>query len=573
MWLLAAAAVIVAAYLAVIFVAPVALAVGGVLAGGMAFIEYTTATAFVFRGSAAPIGHLHIEPQTTPGRRGRTPEPAYRSYYLGPVFRDYYLALRTASERGWASCFGGRPADPAAGRPERQSALTQRLVDGWAHIDAYAPVNPTAAKVITFAPMVAAMLGLVGGAIVAALVLAAVSAVFGVLLALVAVLALVTAVALRLFEVSALRIRSITLECGHCRRRATSPVYQCSHCVAVPSRPAALHRRLVPGSLGVFTRTCRCGNTLPTLLARGKWKLQGFCQYCDKPFPMRGLTTPTFHVPVVAGRQAGKTVFMMAALAGLTKQVKDNVTDDFEFADRAVLEPFNRAVAALETRSLEAIRATAPVLAMPAFNVYLGTGRRRRLMYLYDEAGERFQSETGTATLTYLEHSGGAVVIVDPFSFDAVRRHTERVVLDAVRHSPADIEDVVGRFAEGLRQSVGGSTNRKLGVRVAVVLSKCDALLESAAVPHPYEELGPAAGDSTRRAERSAAIRTWIADVAGRSGLLTKLENTFTTCEFFAVSAQDAFGARTRTGGRSSTPVRNDEPWAALRWLLEKDRS
>jgi hypothetical protein len=335
-----------------------------------------------------------------------------------------------------------------------------------------------------------------------------------------------------------------------------------------------LHRRLVPGSLGVFNRTCRCGNTLPTLLARGKWKLQGLCQYCDKPFPLKGLTAPTFHVPIVAGRQAGKTVFLMAALGGLRNQVKDRVADDFEFADRSVLPDFNGAVAALETGSLEAIQATVPVLAMPAFNVYLGAGRRRRLMYFYDEAGERFQSEAGTATLTYLEHSGGAVVVVDPFSFDAVRRHTEGAVLDAVRHSPTDIEDVVGRFAEGLRQSVGGSTERALGVRVAVVLTKCDALLDSAAVPHPYEELGRAAGDPTQRAERSAAVRTWISDVAGRRGLVTKLENTFTTCEFFAVSAQDAFGAKSRTGGRSSMPVVNDEPSAALRWLLaKKDRS
>ena len=72
------------------------------------------------------------------------------------------------------------------------------------------------------------------------------------------------------------------------------------------------------------------------------------------------------------------------------------------------------------------------------------------------------------------------------------------------------------------------------------------------------------------RQERSAAVREWLASVAGQQGLLSGLENTFAQCSFFAVSARDAFVVSTNTSTRTLTAVRNDDPAAPLRWLLER---
>lgn len=580
MWLIAAAAVIVAAYLSVVFVAPVVLVVAGAIAGGVVLVEYAAASVWVFRGAAAPIGHLRIEPRPAVEGQRTPPEPAYRSYYFGPVFRDYSLALRTAAERSWERSFAGRPADQAAGRPSAVRSLSQHLYERWTNVGLYVPVNPAAAKAVTAGPMAGGMIGLAAGAVGAAAVTAAISAVFGLVLVLTVVVAVLTAGVLRLIEIAALRVRGITIECGVCHRRATSPAYLCSYCKPVQddgSDRGALHRRLVPGSLGVFSRICRCGNPLPTLLARGKFKLEGFCQYedCNAALPVKGLTAPTFHVPVVAGRQAGKTVFMMAAAASLEQQARNGSgAEGFEFADPAGLQQYLAARAALKQETFSAIGATLPVVSIPALNIYLGRGRGRRLMYLYDAAGERFEQESGVATLRFLEHSGGVVVILDPFSFPAIRRSTESTILAEVRPSVADADDVLGRFTEGLRQSVGGRAGRKLNVKVAVVLTKCDALLESTDVAHPYDQLNEAAGDPGRRAERSAAVRGWLGSVAGQQGLLAGLENTFGQCEFFAVSARDAFVVETRTSSRTLTAVRNDDTAAPLRWLLERrDRS
>jgi len=556
------------AYLSIIFVAPVVLVVAGIVAAGIVFFEYAAASAWVFRGAAAPIGHLRIEPRTTSAGDPRIPEPAYRSYYFGPVFHDYALAVRTAAKSGWDRSLGGLGADPATGNAPIRS-VAQHLTDRWNNIGLYLPINPTAAKTMTFGPLAGALIGLVTGVAGAAGVALVISAVFGLAILLTVVVAVVLAGLLRLLELAVLRVRHITTECRACHRKVTAPAYLCPHCPA--SGPRALHRRLVPGAHGVFSRICRCGNGLPTLLARGKFRLEGFCQHCNVPLPVKSFTAPTLHIPVVAGRQAGKTVFMTAAVAGLELQTRHGAgAAGFEFADPASLPEYVRARDALSNASFDAIRATMPVDAAPAFNIYLGTGRGRRLMYLYDAAGERFEQEAGVETLRYLEHAGGVVVIVDPFSFPDVRRAAEPDILTGVRYSLADVDDVVSRFAEGLRRTAGARAGRKLDAKAAVVLTKCDALLRSTAVAHPFDKLGPAALNSSMRAERSAAIRTWLGSTAGQNGLLAVLENNFSQSEYFAVSARDAFDNAEQRSGRTQRAVRNDDPAMPLRWLLER---
>jgi len=569
MWLLLAGVVVVGIYLSIVFVAPFTLLIAGVIAAMVVLVEYATAAAWVFRGTAAPIQHLHIEPQPADGE-GRSRDPAYRSYYFGPVFRDYALALQVAAKRGWERSFAGLSVNGSAGRPVGARSLAQHLYDRWLAIGFYVPSSPAAAKAVAAGPMAGAMLGLAAGAVGAAALAIAISAVFGFVLVATVLVAVVVAGALRLIEIGVLRMRGITIECGVCHRGATAPMYACSFCTA--DGGGSLHRNLVPGSLGVFSRVCRCGNPLPTLLARGKWKLAGYCQYddCNAPLPVKGLTAPTFHVPVVAGRQSGKTVFMISAVASLEEHARNGRGGGFEFADPQALPAYLAVRTALEQATFSAIGATLPVVSIPAFNIYLGQARAKRLLYLYDGAGERYEKESGVATLRFLEHSGGVVVILDPFSFAAVRRVTTPEVLAGVRHSQADADDVVGRFAEGLRQSRGARAGQKMNIKVAVVLTKCDAVLESADVAHPYDQLAGAAGDPGRRPERSAAVREWLCSIAGQQGLVAGVENTFGRCGYFAVSARDTFEVTSRTSSRTRTAVRNDDTAAPLHWLLEK---
>lgn len=572
MWLLGAALVLVALYFSYVLLAPLAAAVSAVIAAGVVLMEFATAAAWVFRG-AAPIGHLRIEPPP-PASGPQHRDPAYRSYFFGPAFRDYSLAVQVAARRGWERTFVGSPAAGPSEAPHLNSrdSVAQRIFDAWSSIRNSLSTDVNVAKVVASGPMVGGMVGVGLGAAGAAVLATLVSMVFGLLLGLTLLATVMFAGMLRFAELAALQIRGITLECSSCHRRAGSPAYSCPYC---PARNPALHRRLIPGSLGVFSHVCRCGNPLPTLLAKGKWKLPAYCQHedCNKPLPVKGLTAPTFHVPVVAGKAAGKTVFMMAAVASLVSRAQSSDGPAaFEFADPKAQQEYLKVRSALEKAAFGGINATLPEIPVKAFNIYVGSegSNRRRLLYLYDAAGERYETSDGVATFRFLGHSEGVILIVDPFSFESVRRIVKPAILASLRHSQADTDEVFARFAQTLRENLRVRTDRKMDVPVAVVLTKCDGLLAASDVAHPYDELGDAAGDLTKRTIRSDAVRHWLESVAGQRGLVAALENTFVRCGYFAVSALDAFKVQARPSGRTRTVICNDDTSAPLLWLLDK---
>jgi Double-GTPase 2 len=544
-----------AAYFAAIFVAPVMIGIAALIALGVALVEYATASASVFRGAATPIDHLKIAPPPESNDPEHAPEPAYRSYYFGPVFRDYTFMVKGSSRKVFDRVFGVQTSIYAG---TGGLSLSQRLYAGWLALIRALPMGTTPAKIITWLPMAAGMVGLGVGLGVAALIIGVTSVLFGLVLAVVVAVAVVLALLLRLIETVTLRIRGITVECPSCHRGAVSPWYACPHCWATGG--SEYHRRLIPGPLGTFHRVCRCGNKLPTLLVLGKWKLQGYCQHCQKPLPGKGLTAPTFHIPVVAGRSAGKSAYMVSAVAVLEKGQDEN---GFEFADASVIDDWERARDSMIDSTFGHVRVTQPNVPK-AFNVFLGKGRSRRLLYLYDAAGELYENESRVGELGYLEHSGGVVIVIDPFSFSSVRRATDRAITDAARASAADADEVVGRFVEGLRRSVGGRAAKKLNVRAAVVITKCDALAQATTVPHPYEDLT----ENSSRADRSTAARNWISEQAAASGLVTSLENTFGRCRYFAVSALTALHDTAPASARTLTLVREDDVAAPVQWLM-----
>ena len=549
-----------AAYLCVVFVAPIVFVIATLIALGVALVEFATSSASVFRGATASIDHLKMAPPPEDPSGPNPAEPAYRSYYFGPVFRDYGYMVSGSSHKVLDRVIGSGGATHDGSPRLSGGSLAQRLYWGWQGLVRSSPGGPTAAKVITWVPMAAGMVGLGAGLVVACVAIAVVSMVFGLVLGSVVLVSVLLAMLLRIIEKITLRMRGISIECPSCHAGAVSPWYACPHCWSRGG--SEFHRRLIPGSYGTFFRVCRCGNKLPTLLILGKWKLQGYCQRCHEPLPTKVLTAPTFHVPVVAGRSAGKTAYMMAAVARMEQQNAADPKFAFEFADESVIDGYKAAYESLARSSFDRVLITRPNMPK-AFNIYLGRGSARRLLYLYDAAGELYEDEARVGTLGYLEHSGGVVIVIDPFSFRSVRRAAQSVSTDA-RASVADAEDVIGRFVEGLRRSVRGRAARKLQVRAAVVITKCDALARSTAVPHPFEDLG----ENPSRADRSSAARRWLTDQGNAGGLVTSIENTFGSCEYFAVSALNTFREAEPVSARTLIMVREDDVAAPVQWLM-----
>jgi hypothetical protein len=515
------------------YVGAVFLFLSGAAAFVIGLVEFVSA-AFSGFTPFGPTQHLRIDPASRkPGA-----DPAYLSYYAGPVLLDYRNVLTQAYGRMWAKVVDDDPKTRYV--PTQPRSLVGRTWT-WTRASFLYPA-------VKYPGAVMVIVGLVMGALVVGAFFAVVSVVFALLLALLVVFATVTAGGSRVLEMALLWIRGITIECGTCHVRATRPIYRCPQC-------RAEHRKLLPGMAGVLHRTCRCETMLPTLLANGKAKLPAQCAECQAQLPIHGLTAPTVHVPVIAGPTAGKSVYMLSAVSRLML-----LGNGFEFADERAKQEFERNLqrGVLDDPS----RAVKTAITRPrAYNVYVGD-RARRLLYLYDPAGEIPESPDQLAESQFLKHTKGVVFVVDPFSLRQVRSETERSLLGRVRASNTLPKASLERFVEAQREHLRVKAGALLKIPVAVVLTKADALIESSGTSHPY------AGQSlASRAERDAAVRQWL-DETGQRDLLTSIDNQFATVAYFVVSYQDArdVTAHDSTAG----DVVNDDPAAPLLWLLNR---
>lgn len=519
------------------YVLPLLLGLAAMVAFVVGAIEYATATISGFT-PFGPIGHLRIDP---PEQSDDGLDPAYVSYFAGPILLDYRQVLRRTYAQVWAKVVGSLDMNKVG----QTRSLVHRV---WLWVR-----DSLIWKLFTVPVGAAATLGLVAGAGIALGFVGVISVVFAVLLMLFVVGAVLTGGGSRLLELAVLFVRGITLECPTCHVRATRPVYQCPN-----DSCRATHRRLLPGRSGVLRRTCRCRQTLPTLLAGGKAKLAAFCAECSSPLPIKGLSAPTVHIPVVAGPQAGKSVFMQIAVSRLML-----LGDGFEFADPMAMAEFEKNLKIGVTDDPK--RALKTVVARPrAYNVFVGRegSLARRLLYLYDPAGEILESADQLAEAQFLRFTKGVVFVVDPFALRQVRSSIDRAMLGEVRASNTAPREVLERFRDSLRERMSTDKTGRIDLSVAVVVTKADGLLALSGVRHPYAGL-----EYADRETRSQAAQDWFADM-GQRDIVSTLANNFTRVSYFVVSYQDA---REVTRHESAgTAVFNDDPAQPLLWLLRR---
>ncbi|MFD0535886.1 hypothetical protein ACFQY7_21180 [Actinomadura luteofluorescens] len=106
-------------------------------------------------------------------------------------------------------------------------------------------------------------------------------------------------------------------------------------------------------------------------------------------------------------------------------------------------------------------------------------GRARRILYLFDPAGEHYTGATEVESLRYLEHSEALLFVVDPFALPQLRRSLtgdEREFVDeAAASSEEDPADTLQRVLNELRSRPDQGRQK----RVAVVVTKTDLLLRT----------------------------------------------------------------------------------------------
>jgi hypothetical protein len=300
----------------------------------------------------------------------------------------------------------------------------------------------------------------------------------------------------------------------------------------------------MPGTQGTFHRTCLCGRRLPTLLMLGKRNLKAHCGHCGEQLAGLAQSVPTFHLPVVGGTAAGKSVFMHTAMSRLHH---DRDRTLFLPADPATAKRFEQGQQSLRTGSLPPRTLGQPV----AYTVYIGN---KHLLHVYDAAGAILERAQNLAVATFLHLSDGVVFVIDPFALPAVRTRADPSILRAARPSEIDPKAVL----DGLVQTLQEHATRP--PPVAVVITKADALLAVPNLRHPYVS-GP-----TDRTARSAAARQWLIG-QNHPDVVNSLDHHFPKVRYFTTTYHDAT-TMTHYPSPTGPPITNDDPAAPIRWLL-----
>lgn len=373
-----------------------------------------------------------------------------------------------------------------------------------------------------------------------------------------AAVAFALALLVRAIEYGSMAWRRIFLVCPHanCYRPISLPVYVCPNC-------GAQHRQLIPGSYGIFRRTCKCTAKLPTLFLFGRNHLPSLCPHddCGRPLNSSIGVLRNLHVPIVGGPAAGKTSFLMASMCEL-KERADRSALSLEFPEKKHETLFERCSTDFLHGAL--VHKTAEE-SPDAFQVKLKDGAGgEALLYVYDAAGELYKQTDVLGRHEYYSYTHGILFLIDPFSLPEVQidlgpsLEAASAQIKPCEERPQDVYD---RMIGVLRQfsKAGG---RFGSIPFAVVITKSDAFslareIEATAAP------GGASGGVKNDDPESSAVRQWLLE-HGESNLVLGIEHDFKKVRYFHCSSLG------RLPDASSSPFDPQGVLDPLGWVLNR---
>jgi hypothetical protein len=461
--------VLLVGFLAVVAL-PLALVAGAV--AGVVF--YLMAIHEALLGRPAAVG------DPPPGGPG---QPAYRQYFMGQASADTRAVVSRTSFR--SAELGIRLREQI-----RLGYFTRGCV-----------VMPIGA--VLYAALV---LGAVAAGVTAGVALVAHVVAVGTLQA----IAWATVGALRLADTVMRQLRGITVTCPTCHHRLPSPVHLCPGC-------GARHTDLRPGRYGMLRRVCACGTRVPTLLLLGSDRLRSLCPYCDRPLADRSGSSAEVVLPFLGAPAAGKTTLMMALLVAVEQLTAGGGRVELASADTASRLDEMRRAAGLGLR-VEPTRTELP----RAYSLYATPPHGgRRLVHLFDMAGERLNRPDQAVEHRFLGLARSFVFVLDPMSVEAfwtelTDSDRERLKDIRARQPPQDL------FAEVTQQiqALGADTSR---ARAAVAVSKHDLV----------RDLPPLAGVQPE----SGAVEDWLTGRLGLGNLVRTMRHEFREVHFFFTAA------------------------------------
>ncbi len=264
----------------------------------------------------------------------------------------------------------------------------------------------------------------------------------------------------------------IFVACPNCKEKYLIPTYICPTC-------SAKHTKLVPGKYGLFHRTCNCGTKIPSHVLTKRGTLDALCPKCG--YTLKGAESVPLYVPIVGGRSAGKTAFITAFSYQFIEDVAprngleiSHYNGEYEeFYKNDISSDYLSGTTRMTRTELDINKASSKAF---GFFVESKKLKPKRLVQLYDVAGESFIENTENEIQLQYQYCQGIVFILDPFSIPSVRNYIDETVDERDRNSVGTLDSgmVLDAFMNKLREITGQSSTEASSTPVAIVISKQD---------------------------------------------------------------------------------------------------
>ncbi len=344
------------------------------------------------------------------------------------------------------------------------------------------------------------------------------------------------------------KIRS---DCPVCKSRFLIPTFMCPEC-------GAMHKKLVPGPYGIWKHKCTCGHKIPSTFLTGRSKLEAYCPDCGSPLVASDARPIVFQL--IGGSKSGKTVFLSAYFHEYLEKLRKNRNLEVEISDqyRPFFDELEEWYSGIDCPATAQLNSQMyPLL----INSSLGV---KRQFSIYDIAGEMFDGFTADSEILQQQfhYCNGLLFLIDPFSSGNLRDDRMNSGEDMSDFSDMPVEDVVTNFINYLVTTGHKKANARCTIPMAILIAKAD-------VREIKRAIGPAKIASVFRNNqdvyasyedaRDGECRKFLIDI-GLSATVENLETEFSNLHYFPVSAM------------GHAPDGSEyEPWGvtdAIDWML-----
>jgi hypothetical protein len=274
-------------------------------------------------------------------------------------------------------------------------------------------------------------------------------------------------------------------------------------------------------------------------------------------------------VPVFGGPAVGKSSFLLSVLRELTEHWAPPRNFTVTFPDSSMDREVHRAWQNLG----RGLPPTKTLNSLPrAINAQVDrNGQDKRLLYLYDPAGEAFGETEGLQLHKYQDYLSGLVFLIDPFSIQEVRElYADRLprVENALKPSQLPAEDAFDRILIGMEEHFGLEKGARIKKPVAVVINKIDAfgLEQRIGEPAVQARLRTSPVPADPAAVRNQVVREQLVRW-GLTDLLHQLETRCIQVSYFACTSLG------RMPDGAAQPLEGRGVLEPLLWILESSDS